>query len=476
MREALSPEEWNQVRTSWPLWARPNQLPPASDWQTWLLLAGRGFGKTRCGAQWVIDQARTPGSRIALVGPTVADVRLVMVEGESGILACSPPDFAPEYEPSKRQVSWPNGSIATTYSADKPRQLRGPQHHKAWADEIAAWRYADSWDQLQLGLRLGENPQCVATTTPRIRQFLREILKDRATAITRGSTYENRANLPARFFDRIVSKYEGTRLGQQELHAQLLEVQAGAVYPDFGRETHAVPWQHQADLRTLLAVDFGVVKPSVLFAQQVDGALTDGARTMPDHTLVIYDEMHPDGTPTHRLIPQIAARLGGTTVLADAPNGQQWHRYVPGDRGVRLAGIYCDPAGDARSQDSGHSSVEMLRFAFGSIVRFETTPSERSVEAGIERVTLALSPAMERPPELYFAERLFDSDERRGIVASLYGYAYPDQAAGRRTPSGPTKDGEYDHAADALRYLVVNAQNARHDGDWRKPTGVRWGR
>ena len=197
----------------------------------WLILSGRGWGKTRCGAEQVLGWAQTPHQRIALVAETAADCRDVLIEGESGILACSPPWCMPVYQPTKRRVTWPNGSIGTTYSGDAPEQLRGPQHHYAWCDEFAKWRYAqDAWDNLELGLRLGTHPQVIATTTPRPIPLLRQLLADPGTVVTRGSTYENTVNLAATFKDRILSRYEGTRLGRQELHAELLEDTPGALW------------------------------------------------------------------------------------------------------------------------------------------------------------------------------------------------------------------------------------------------------
>lgn len=173
--------------------------------------------------------------RIALVAETAADARDVMVEGESGILAISPPWFQPRYEPSKRRLTWPNGARATTFSADEPKQLRGPQFHKAWCDEPAKWRYSDAWDQLAMGLRLGDQPQVVLTTTPRptplIKGWVAEATGERPSfAITRGSTFENRGNLAAPFLDRLVRKYEGTRLGRQELRAEILDDAPGALW------------------------------------------------------------------------------------------------------------------------------------------------------------------------------------------------------------------------------------------------------
>lgn len=227
-----TPEELAALEYDWlGFWARPSQRPPAGNWKAWLVLAGRGFGKSRIGAEQVILWAQHPKQRIALVAETAADARDVLVEGESGVLACAPPWCAPKYEPSKRRLTWPNGTVATTYSGDAPEQLRGPQHHHAWCDEVAKWKYAqDAWDNLELGLRLGDHPQIVATTTPRPIPLLRQLLADSGTVVTRGSTYENTVNLAPSFKERILSKYEGTRLGRQELHAELLDDAPGALW------------------------------------------------------------------------------------------------------------------------------------------------------------------------------------------------------------------------------------------------------
>ncbi len=230
---SLRPGEIEALRWEWAFWARPTQLAPrGDDWQYWLILAGRGFGKTRTGAQWVIDKVERGGARrIALVAETTADAREVMVEGESGILACSPPWFRPRYSPSRRRLEWPNGAIATTYTAEKPDQLRGPQHDAAWIDELAKWRWGQSaWDELMLGLRLGANPQAVITTTPRPIPIIKSLVKDPLCRVTRGTTYDNRGNLAEKFLKRIIRRYEGTRLGRQELGAEILDDAPGALW------------------------------------------------------------------------------------------------------------------------------------------------------------------------------------------------------------------------------------------------------
>lgn len=194
-----------------------------------MVLAGRGFGKTRLGAEWV-RQAKEKHGRIALIAETAADARDVMVEGPSGLLAISPKWDRPRYEPSKRRVTWPNGAVCTLYNATEPDQLRGPEHEIAWCDELAKWRYAqETWDMLQFGLRIGGWPRVCVTTTPRPIATLKAILKAEGTITRRGSTFANRDNLSADFL-KDLNRYEGTRLGLQELYAEILEDIAGALW------------------------------------------------------------------------------------------------------------------------------------------------------------------------------------------------------------------------------------------------------
>ncbi len=241
-----SPEQLSALRHKWHFWARPNQIAPEGEWTFWALLAGRGFGKTRTGAEWINERVQQGKSkRIALVAPTAADVRKVMVEGESGILAISPPWNRPLFEPSKLQLTWPNGAIAQLFSAEEPERLRGPQCDTFWADELAAWKkLQETWDMLQFGFRLGDDPRGCITTTPKPLPIVKQLVRDARdrpehlrekgwtgqTALVRGSTYENRANLATKFFQQVVTKYEGTRLGRQELNADILEDMPGALW------------------------------------------------------------------------------------------------------------------------------------------------------------------------------------------------------------------------------------------------------
>lgn len=205
--------------------ARPEQIAPDGDWDIWMILSGRGWGKTRTGAEWIREKATAAPIRIALIGETAADARDVMVEGESGILKCHPEAERPLYEPSKRRLTWPNGSVATLFNATEPDQLRGPQFHAAWCDELAKWRYArETWDQLQFGLRLGEHPQVLVTTTPRPIELVKAIVANQEgkAMITRGRTLDNRLNLAGAFLEKIEARYGGTRLGRQELEGEIL--------------------------------------------------------------------------------------------------------------------------------------------------------------------------------------------------------------------------------------------------------------
>lgn len=230
---SLAPKAKMELLYDWRgFWARPPQIAPEGEWETWFVMAGRGFGKTRTGAEWVREEVEAGRARrIALVAPTAADYRDVMVEGDSGLLSVSRPDFMPDWEPSKRRLTWPNGAIATCYAAETPNRLRGPQHDLFWGDEPAYWKYGpDTWDNLQFGLRLGVHPRGVLTSTPRPVRLIRDIVSDPTTAVTGGSTYDNLLNLAPSALRRFRRRYEGTTLGRQELYAELLSEVPGALW------------------------------------------------------------------------------------------------------------------------------------------------------------------------------------------------------------------------------------------------------
>lgn len=208
----------------------PTDCPAGVPWRVWLILSGRGWGKTKTLSEWIRNVKNTC-ARIALVGETAADVRDVIVEGDSGILASSPPWDRPKYIPSKRRLEWANGAIATTYSGDEPDQLRGPQHDAAGVDELAKYQYAEEcWSNLEFGLRLGKWPRVVVTTTPRPIPIIRELVRSDTTHITRGSTFDNSKNLAKPFLDAVRKKYDGTRLGRQELNGEILDDLPGALW------------------------------------------------------------------------------------------------------------------------------------------------------------------------------------------------------------------------------------------------------
>ncbi len=219
-------------------WALPHQLPPEGDWKTWVIMGGRGAGKTRAGAEWVRAEVEGPrpldagrSRRVALVGETIEQAVTVMVEGESGILACSPPDRRPLWDGTRKRLLWPNGAEARVYSAHDPERLRGPQFDAAWVDELAKWKRAEeAWDMLQFALRLGEHPRQVVTTTPRGVGVLKSILARDSTVVTHAPTEANAAHLAASFLAEVRARYEGTRLGRQELDGVLLEDVEGALW------------------------------------------------------------------------------------------------------------------------------------------------------------------------------------------------------------------------------------------------------
>lgn len=261
----LPKESLGHLLHDWQIWARDDQLPPVvknKTWSNWLILGGRGAGKTRAGAEWVRAQAlgkppitTKPARRIALIGETLGDVRRVMVEGVSGILSIHPDNERPLYEPSKRKLTWPNGSIAELFSAEDPESLRGPQFMAAWCDELCKWPNPNkTWDMLQFAMRLGDYPQQVITTTPRPIELLRKIMKDKNTVIQRCKTDDNAANLSKHFLQTVNEKYAGTRLGRQELDGEIIEDRPDALWKRDQLEHFRV--SHPTELRRIvIAID-----------------------------------------------------------------------------------------------------------------------------------------------------------------------------------------------------------------------------
>lgn len=306
----------------WDIWARDSQLAPDWMWFCWLVLAGRGYGKTRLGAEWIrglVESNPNTKLRLALVAETVADVRGVMIEGESGILAVCPPWNMPHYEPSKRQLTWPNGTIAKTYSAEEPDQLRGPQHNAAWLDEPAKFKHLnDTWSNLLFGLRLGTDPQVCVTTTPRPLKFFKELMADEATAITRGTTYENAANLPKVFFNKIVKRFEGTRLGRQELNAEILEDKIGALWSRAWFDRDRVK---SVDINTLDRIGIAI-DPAVTSGDESDetGLIVGGKR---GEEYFVLEDLSGRYAPTEWAKVAVAAyhRWKADIIIGEANNG-----------------------------------------------------------------------------------------------------------------------------------------------------------
>ena len=306
----------------WQRIARPEQLwPKGKHWDTWLILAGRGWGKTRTGAEsirYMVEKGRA--RRIALIGRTTADVRDVMVEGPAGILNVFPATTRPIYEPSKRRITFHTGAVAIAYTGDKPDQLRGPEHDLAWCDELAAWRHAgEAWDSLCFGLRLGSQPRAIVTTTPRPIPLIRDLLSEdgRATHVTTGTTYENCANLPPTYIDRLERTYAGTRIGRQEIEAALLEQAAGALWTlgriDADRVTEAPSLQ-----RIVVAID-----PAVTSGETADETGIIVAGQCGDGHAYILEDLSGRHSPAEWARSAIRAfhRHGADRIIGEANQG-----------------------------------------------------------------------------------------------------------------------------------------------------------
>lgn len=352
--DSLSEPEAEALAYDWPSIARPEQLPPSGNWRIWLVDAGRGFGKTRTGAEWVRACVRD-FSLVNIIGATADDARDIMIEGESGILSVCSPDERPAYKKAERRLEWPNGARTLIFTADEPERLRGKQHMKLWADEVGAWRYPEAWDQAMFGLRLGADPQAVATTTPRPVRIVRDLLarEGQGVVVTRGSTYDNRANLAPGFFSEIITKYEGTRLGRQELLAELLSDTPGALWTRERLEANRVT-EHPPLHRIVVGVDpeassgedsaeTGIV---VLGAARVGSVL---------HGYVL-DDLTIRGTPGMWGSAAVAAyhKHRADRLLGEVNNGGEMVGYVirttPGGEKVAYKAVHASRGKQARAE------------------------------------------------------------------------------------------------------------------------------
>ena len=333
---SLTPPEARALAHDWRVWARDSQLAPVGSWVWWLVLAGRGFGKTRTGAEWILERVEAGEARnIALVAPTAADARDVMVLGPSGIVTIAPPWNRPEYEPSKRLLRWPRGVEALLFSAEEPERLRGPQFDTVWCDELGAWKYQrDTWDMLELGFRLGE-PRGVVTTTPRPTPVVRELLDEAKDAsgdvrVSRGSTYDNAANLAPSFLRRLKRKYEGTRLGLQELLAQMLEDTPGALWTTALLERNRVKVA-PALRRIVVAVDPQAADPKRAGANEDDaetGIVAAGVDDGGDGYVLRDASGHLSPGDWGERAVLLFDELGGDRIVGEANNGGAMVEYV----------------------------------------------------------------------------------------------------------------------------------------------------
>jgi len=325
----LTPEESTALDHAWDVHAHDHQRPPSGDaasWTTWLILGGRGAGKTRAGAEWVKAVAQSDdAAQIALVGETEHDVREVMIEGVSGLLAVHSPEERPQWIPSRRRIEWQNGAVAQAFSAEQPESLRGPQFSAAWLDEFAKWRQAEStFDMLQFGLRLGERPRQVITTTPRPTALLKRLIADPATVVTRAATQANAFNLAPSFLDTVLNRYGGTRLGRQEIAGEIIEERSDALWSRAmleGCRVTAAP----ALSRIVVAVD-----PPASSTKRADACGLVAAGRARDFIYVLADETVTGLSPQGWAIKAIALwrRLQADCLVAEVNQGGDMVRAV----------------------------------------------------------------------------------------------------------------------------------------------------
>lgn len=315
--ERLTHPQLRELNRRWTMWAHDGQLAPTGDgWRVWLMCAGRGFGKTRAGAEWVTDMARAhPDARIALIGASLSEARRVMVEGPSGVIAAAREGERVKWQPTAGLVRFANGAEAQVYSAGAPESLRGPEHHFAWCDELAKWRGDTAWNNLLLGLRLGERPRALVTTTPRSTALMRQVMQAADTIVTRGRTDDN-LHLPGSFVSAMRAAHDGTRWGRQELDGELLDDVAGALWPRWLLERQRV--ERAPDLvRVVVAVD-----PAASAGGDTCGIVAAGVNAA-GHGYVLEDASvsgaSPDGWA--RAVAACAARRGADRIVAEKNNG-----------------------------------------------------------------------------------------------------------------------------------------------------------
>ena len=317
---SVDEKQCEELFHDWSLWARPEQTPPPGDWVYWLILAGRGAGKTRAGAEAVRQWTKT-FALVNLIGATHDDVRDIMVLGESGLMAICPKGERPRYARATARLAWPNGAVSQLFSAEEPDRLRGKQHMKLWCDELAAWRHADAFEQALLGLRLGDKPQAVITTTPRPTKIIKHLIEDKDAIVTRGSTFDNRHHLAQAFIERITARYAGRAIGRQELFAEIVEEAPGALWTRALIERQrlaagAAPGDYAE-------IVVGVDPPAKSGAKADECGIVVVGKTAPGAIHVIADLTSQGDTPGQWASRVVAAfrRFKANRVVAEINNG-----------------------------------------------------------------------------------------------------------------------------------------------------------
>ena len=408
----LTATELQALEWDWRFWARPKQLPPPGQWLVWMLRAGRGFGKTRTGSGWVHERAMaSPGRWMALVGRVPKDIRDYMVEGPGGLLRNTAPHERPQYESSINRVTWPNGSWATIYSSEKPDDLRGFSGDTGWFDELAKFANPrECWDNLQFGMRevSADQPRILITTTPRPIPLLSEIEEKPTTVVVTGSSYENRANLSPIWFSEIISVYEGTLLGRQEIHAQILDEVEGRVYSSFSKspfpDGNVDPTVSDTGAEILVGQDFNVHPMASVIAVRV------------------ADECH--------VLDALEIPVSNTEEVA-----AELKRRYPNRRII----ICPDPSGRARKTSA---PVGQTDFTILSRAGFEVRAA-LAAPAVVDRVnnTQAMLASSGR-------RRLRIHPRAKALITGLSNLTYKEGTSIRDKASG------FDHVDDALDYLL----------------------
>jgi phage terminase large subunit-like protein len=336
----LPPAKAEELLYTWKFWARPQQIAPTGDWNTWFINAGRGFGKTRAGVEWVRQKVMQGHKRIAAIAATNSDIERVMINGESGFLArCWKGDKTakgvplgkPLWSPTKRLLTWENGAYVQFFSAEEPERLRGPQFEVAWCDELAAWnKDRDTWDMLQFCLRLGKHPQICVTTTPKPTKLVRDILKNPKTVVTYGSTFDNSANLASTYIEAVKIQYEGTRLGRQELYAEVLDEASGALWDRQLLSTCEVEVDNPVEFAQTLARVVVAVDPAV--SANAESDMTGIVVAGQDINGVCYilqdatERYSPEGWAAKAI--ELYHEYGADRIVAERNQGGEMVRYT----------------------------------------------------------------------------------------------------------------------------------------------------